>query len=343
MQDTPFFVKEEVGGAIKVTATDSAYYTLYGICMHVSGTFERLAAVPAAPEADVTLHLGGLPQWALSISGELCYGTEPESPEEYSSLRIYRLTHKPYYLFRFPEEINFLVNQDGRQIQGDWPKRFSLDYVAPLILGPLMGHILRFQGVTALHGSVIEIGGRAVVMIGSAGAGKSTTAAAFAKLGYRILSDDLAALRPSGNCFVVSPGYPRICLWPESVKFLFGSQDALPLITEGWEKKYLDLAGEQYRFCPEELPLGAIYLLSDQIESDAPSIADMPTQNKLSALLVNAYGAGFQDLAASARELQDHASILRAVPVRRVADYRDSALITTLCATIAKDFQNVQR
>ena len=113
--------------------------------------------------------------------------------------------------------------------------------------------------------------------------------------------------------------------------------------TKGWEKRYLDLADGQYKFCPVELPLGAIYLLSDRIESDAPTIEDMPPQSKLSALLINAYGAGFQDLAASARELQDHAGILRAVPVRRVAANTDPAQITKLCDSIAKDFQNVQR
>jgi len=50
------------------------------------------------------------------------------------------------------------------------------------------------------------------VIVGSAGAGKSTTAAAFASIGYPILSDDIAPIREKGREVTVGPGSPRICL-----------------------------------------------------------------------------------------------------------------------------------
>ena len=89
----------------------------------------------------------------------------------------------------------------------------------------MLGITLRLRGVTALHAGTIVVDGRAIVLVGDAGAGKSTTAAAFARLGYPILAEDIAALDDRGNCFWIQPGYPHVNLWPPSVELLFGAAD----------------------------------------------------------------------------------------------------------------------
>ena len=60
-------------------------------------------------------------------------------------------------------------------------------------------------------------------------AGKSTTAAAFAKLGYPVLSDDLLALSDTGGTWVVEAGYPGLRLWPDSVGPLLAHDDPVDL------------------------------------------------------------------------------------------------------------------
>jgi hypothetical protein len=50
------------------------------------------------------------------------------------------------------------------------------------------------------------------------GAGKSMTAAGFVKLGYPLLTDDVAALSVACGRFHVSPGYPRLNLWSDAVE-----------------------------------------------------------------------------------------------------------------------------
>lgn len=48
------------------------------------------------------------------------------------------------------------------------------------------------RGVLVLHGAVVDINGQGVVFVGHSGQGKSTLAAAFARAGHAVCSDDLA-------------------------------------------------------------------------------------------------------------------------------------------------------
>ena len=63
---------------------------------------------------------------------------------------------------------------------------------------------------------------RAAVLAGPPGAGKSTLAAAFARFGYAVLSDDVAVLEQLEGALHVQPAYPQLRLWPDSVALLFG-------------------------------------------------------------------------------------------------------------------------
>ena len=72
---------------------------------------------------------------------------------------------------------------------------------------------------------------------------KSTLAAALATRGCAVISDDVVALSRIADEYVVHPGPPRIRLWPDSVRALYGSTDALPRLTPAWDKRFLDLTG----------------------------------------------------------------------------------------------------
>ena len=82
------------------------------------------------------------------------------------------------------------------------------------VVGPGLGVLLHRRGVLVLHGAAIKAGGRAVVLLGDKGAGKSTTAAALLARGHRLLADDLVALTP--DLSTVLPGPTQMKLWPEA-------------------------------------------------------------------------------------------------------------------------------
>src|SRR5207244_6105024 len=115
-----------------------------------------------------------------------------------------------------------------------------------------------------LHASAVAVADRAIALVGLPGAGKSTAAAAFACAGYPVISDDVVALEDHGERFLVQPGYPRVNLWPDSVRRLFGSEDALPRITPTWEKRYLPLGQKGHPFASKPLPLAAVYILDSR-------------------------------------------------------------------------------
>src|SRR6266536_1366743 len=77
-------------------------------------------------------------------------------------------------------------------IQQDF--RTARDDLRAFLLESVLGAILHQRGVLALHASAIEVRGGAAILAGPSGAGKSTLAAALAKRGHRVLSDEIAAV-----------------------------------------------------------------------------------------------------------------------------------------------------
>ena len=125
-----------------------------------------------------------------------------------------------------------------------------------------------------------------------------------------MLTDDITALREQGGTFWVLPGDPNLCLWPQSVAYLYGSPTALPLIIPDntldpeWDKRWLNLTGPGYRFQSQPLPLGAIYILGDRQEDAGPRVEEVLGNERLLLLIANNYGSGLLDKERRAREFE---------------------------------------
>jgi ABC-type dipeptide/oligopeptide/nickel transport system ATPase component len=197
------------------------------------------------------------------------------------------------------------------------------------------------RGIVCLHASAIAIGKEAIALVGPAGSGKSTTAAAFAERGYSVLAEDVVTLDDRGDRFLVRPGYPCIRLWPPAVKALYGSETHLPKLTPNWDKCYLDLSA---RFQGEPLPLTAIYQLGERHDdSAAPFIETLDRSEALMALVANTYATKLMDKHMRAREFELLTRVVGNVSVRRVTPHADPARITELCNLIVDDFSLTQR
>ncbi len=228
-----------------------------------------------------------------------------------------------------------------------WQRGSTEQNALGLLLGPVLGFLLRLRGMVCLHGSVVGFGSSAVIFIGAPGAGKSTTAAAFAQRGFAVLADDIAALIDEAGVFRVQPAYPRVNLWPSSVQLLYGSAEALPLIhsrgadVEESEKRFLRLGGDgKTRFEQQPLPLAAIYVLQPaQAEgvSGHEIIAAIPKQAAMMALVTNAYGSNVLDAQQRAKEFAVLSQLVESVPVRNVYARRSGLNFDVLCEMIRKD------
>ena len=158
------------------------------------------------------------------------------------------------------DSIKYIFNDLGDKIWGFLSREYLFGDAISLLLGYVLGTVMRLKGFMAFHASAIAIEGRAILLAGYSGTGKSTTAAAFSQRGYSILADDIAVLKPDRGKFWVQPGYPRLRLWPKSAKALNTSVEELSKVFFFSNKRYFNLTQEG-TFQTQPLPLGAIYVL----------------------------------------------------------------------------------
>jgi len=129
------------------------------------------------------------------------------------------------------------------------------------ILSEALGIILYQRGLFLLHASAIKIGEQVVIFAGPPGAGKSTTAAAFAQCGYTVLADDMVAISlDNAGKVMVYPAFPQIKIWPSAVKGLGYNPSSLPPLFSGSRKRVIR---QKENFPVEPFPLAHIFFLED--------------------------------------------------------------------------------
>jgi hypothetical protein len=301
--------------------------------------------LPLASKCDFRFEAGPEPDWAkfgtslpARIVSHLPESQETADPSfmltEHGSAECFQLSYS--------DGTRFVVDGRAQRIWGTYQPPLTFDDLVTYFLGPVLGFLLRLRHITSLHASCVEIAGHGVALCGEAGYGKSTTAAALALAGLPVLSEDIVPLKPVANGFYAVPGYPRICLWPDSVTSLLGSAQALPLLTPAWEKRFLPLDGTRARFSSEELPLGAIYMFAHRSgEASAPSIRPMSLREALLDLVQNTYMNWLLDRRQRAAEFEFLAQLVERVPVRRIIPHSDPHRISDLCRLVVCDAESL--
>ena len=297
-------------------------------------------------DLDLTLVCGGEPAWAQSARREpssIEYPREgTETSEVDRALTLRSFANGEFFELSYAEGTKFLVNRHATQIHGSYAPPLTIEDLATCFVGPVCGFALRRRGITVLHASAVTIEGKAVVLCGPSGAGKSTTTAALALRGIPVICEDMAALRETGGGFEVETGYPRVCLWPDSVRALLGSENALPNLTPTWEKCFLPLDGKKAVFDSRRRPLGAVYLIDSRAaDPAAPFIREFPMREALLSLVQNTYMNWLLDREQRAAEFENLGRLVARTPVRRLVPDEDPAHIGQLCDVLLEDARKV--
>jgi hypothetical protein len=231
------------------------------------------------------------------------------------------------------------MNRKGSELWAQWPDTLTIEDAATYLLGPVLGLLLRLRGVTCLHASAVTHAGRAMVFVGSEGAGKSTTAALMAQKGCAVVSDDVVALVEDDGSFYVHPAYPYLCLWPDSVTMVYGPDKKLPSFSPNWDKRLLSLAGNNLQFETRALPLAAIFVLGERVSApDAPFLDKMTPREGLLALVANSYATNLLDKEMRATEFDFFGRMLAKVPIRRLLPREDPARVSELGDEILRSY-----
>jgi hypothetical protein len=318
------------------------HYSIYGLRIAANLALPGLIGQPNAGGVDTQIWLKDgksvFPSTLTIPAGDIFYVSPNRDEQGQPNLRVGMIEGGKYFGFFYSDGTRFIIDRSGREVCVDWPDNYTLEDACTYLIGPVIAFVLRLRGITCLHASAIALEDRATVLFGLAGAGKSTTAAAFALRGFPVLSDDVVVLAEHSDGFGVQPGYPRINLWPDSVRALFGAEDALPPITPTWDKRYLSLDRNGCRFQSTPLPVGAIYVLDErEAELTAPVIDAMVGGEAIMKIVANTYVNYLLDREMRTREFDVLTRLLAEVPVRRVRPSADPSRIFELQEAIAAD------
>jgi hypothetical protein len=318
-----------------VSRVQPARHRLFGLLAECSEPIPALPLSADQGEPDVRITFGAHPEvdveeWEpVTVRGRVKPDGEPAVAVDMSA-------GGAWLRLRYADGTGFTVDAAGTRVGCTWRPPMTLEDTATYLLGPVFGIVLRARGLTCLHASAVAVGGRALLLCGGSGAGKSTTAAGFAARGHRVLADDVAALEWSGGPRV-RPAYPHLRLWPDAVRALYGPRGELPPLTPNWEKRYLDLAGGEPAFHSEPLAVAAVYLLATHDPGAAPRLVPVPHVRGVLALVANTYSAWLPDRAAEARDLAFLGRMARVAPVV-IAHHKDAARLDDLCGAIERHF-----
>jgi hypothetical protein len=265
-----------------------SYYQIYGVTLSSNIPLPILIPSSSAETADINIHL------TESECSAPCNFKEDCPGGWYRQQKADGIYHR-LLLYSSKERLEVEIAPNGQQIWMSWIN-LPLAEVTAILIGCVLGTALRLQGKICLHSSVIAVDNGAIAIVGAKGAGKSTTAAVFAKQGYSVLADDIAVLTDCDDVFLVQPGYPRLRLWKSAVDALYGSSESLSRVFSQTDKHFVELNqssipnASSWRFFPQPLPLKAIYILGERQQSLAsPHLEVLIPQFGLMHLITHIY------------------------------------------------------
>lgn len=319
-------------------------YRLYGLVLEANTPISGLLPLEQNQSAlpDISLEIDSrAPSWvcelrALSSVLRIGKSSEPGLPD--ASYTVTTFGADQGFELVYHDGTRFFIDSTGECLWATWLPPLTLEDSGVYLRGPVMGFVLQRRRVTALHASAVSFQGYGVVLCGPSETGKSTTAAALALRGIPVLSDDIAAISLGDGGAEIEPGYPRLCLWPQTVKNLLGAPDALPRLTPNWEKCFLPLDGAIAKFQRQRCPLGVIYLLNARTaDASAPRIESVGARQAVLELVQNSCMNWFLGRKQRAAELDVLSRLVMKVPVRRVVPHLDPSRIDALCELILRD------
>ncbi|AGF77911.1 hypothetical protein UWK_01350 [Desulfocapsa sulfexigens DSM 10523] len=320
-------------------------YCVYGLLLESNVELSGLQSCKAAGEKiDVTATMGDFPgeiERLFHHSMPQRYYAEPGYIEgDPPRLVVNTLADGQYYHFSYAVGVQFVCDKLATSVWGRWQDPLTLMDATLFLVGPILGFMLRLQGVTCLHASGVVIEGRALAITGPSGSGKSTLAAAFAAAGFPILSDDILPLQFEQGSPQALPGYSRLRLYPRSFKGITQLPDDLPALSPHWSKCYLDVGSAPYSFHHLSIPLHVVYFL-DWKKSDAAVSQIMPVKpiSAVPLLAANTYRNEVLDSDMRKKEFFFLSQLASKVTVRTIRMRDDLHGISNLVDVIRKDFK----
>jgi hypothetical protein len=243
----------------------------------------------------------------------------------------------PSFLLSYAEGATFLVNDSGAAIDAWWEPPLTDADVADYLLGSVLAFAVRLRGTVPLHASAVVIDERAVLFAGAPGAGKSSTAAAFAQLGYPVLSDDIVVIAHQDGVLMAHPSHGHLSVWPDAAQGLFAGE-ALPPHSTVYPKCRVDLIERGYRFRESAAPIDRICILGRRLAEGQAILRPLHSRAALVALVGQTYSNYLLDPTMRAREFDLLGRVADAVRIVELSLGNQLGDLVPSCQALALQF-----
>jgi hypothetical protein len=226
---------------------------------------------------------------------------------------------------RWDNLFEFVVSPDARRIQARLLNEGSEEALLAYLLVDALSFSMVRLGWEPLHATAVLTRHGVVAFIAESGQGKSTMGALLVRHGCPLVTDDMLVLTPVHGRFIAQPGPPRIKLYRDIAKRIFGSERDGVRMNPLTEKLIIRLsANEAVR---DGHPLAAIYLIGG---NDPGAAVDEPCINRLSSgsalpRILAATAAHYpSDPARLRRQFEFVTALVAQVPVKTFSYPRDT-------------------
>jgi hypothetical protein len=223
------------------------------------------------------------------------------------------------YVCRIVSVGDFVIDAGFRRVVC-YPTGGGRRDVLPIIVaGTVTAFILAMNGWYVLHGSAVEIGGRALAFVGTSGQGKSTMAAMFCATGASLVTDDILPLEFTGS----PEGMEIVRCLPSSTEIRLREKAASLAKRFDSDAQVRVTADERHAVEPrptalDRIPLGAIVLPRPDREHSEVTARQLNPGEAAFWLSRCQRIEGWQDRASLRTQFDDAARVVQAVPVFEV-------------------------
>lgn len=197
------------------------YYKVYGLRIKSEIEIKEFMPISELREVDIEIKHGVMPQRIRDDINKGLYGGG-----EKNDIWFYGIDAAIYRIL------------DGKTIYFEEVENSDPYLVTIYLSCSCMGFIMYQRDKLALHGGVVVINNKAIVVTGEKGAGKSTLTTSLRLKGYKFLSDDVAAIDLK-DLPVINPGFPYQKLCGDAVDFIGAKREECFSFFSDTQVKYL--------------------------------------------------------------------------------------------------------
>jgi hypothetical protein len=194
-------------------------YTAFGLTIASQIHMPELS--PAGAEAQVQVKIG--------------LGQVPHTIDDALMRNPWYEVSKNAFLLHVEGIADYYV-QNGDTITIAPDEKASQEDIRVLLLTSVMAQLLHQRGIFVLHGSAVLVRNKAVLLLGSAMAGKTSLVLQLYQQGYPVLSDELCATVIRNGKMMILPGIPRLAVWQDALERAGEDPTAFTAIRRGIAK-----------------------------------------------------------------------------------------------------------